>query len=641
MNDNESMSYTIVGVIGHIDHGKTSLVAALTGTDTDTHPEEKRRGITIDLGFASFKTDDHEFALIDAPGHQKYIGNLLAGVSSVDVGLLVVACDQGIQEQTLEHAAILNYLGVPKLLAVVSRIDLSDEQTLADLTEELEVFLSDYGYQDVAVTPVSSTTGAGLDKLKSQLDASARTSARPDKGPFRLPIDRVFSVEGRGAVVAGTPWNGRVAVGDTLVVAQSGQDVRVREIETHSQSVQQSSIGRRTAMNITGISARDLRRGDELVAPESFVASRQHVVRLRTFRSAPDLRCPTEVQIHTATTACSARITGVRSLEADSSVVVVIETELPIVTQFDQQLLLRLPYPVGSFASGRFLASFDPPQKRKRDLITLGEGLNTEDPSARLMSWIDYCGDCTPDPMQLELGLGIAQCDLPGMIDSLVDSERTTKQEQRLLSKSGIERARTFALKLLNERVGEDDAWMNEESLLNKLEASSSSTIAKIAVDQLVSESSVVRMNRMVAIASDETKLSKKQLNRMRQIIEMFADNRTPPTVKEVAESLGASMDAISSPLRFATQQRSLTDLGGGFYISTAIFEQLCSELSELFEQKPTLSASEVKERWQVTRKHAIPLLEHCDKMGITVRDGNVRSIGPKLSESHSLPKST
>ncbi|MCP4508479.1 MAG: GTP-binding protein, partial [Fuerstiella sp.] len=163
------MSYSIVGVIGHIDHGKTSLVAALTGVDTDTHPEEKRRGITIDLGFASFTEGDHQFALIDAPGHQKYVGNLLAGVSGIDIGLLVVACDQGIQEQTLEHASILQMLGVRRLMVALSRIDLATSEAQAELREDLELFMDDFGFTDVPMVPVSPVKNLGIDELKTQL----------------------------------------------------------------------------------------------------------------------------------------------------------------------------------------------------------------------------------------------------------------------------------------------------------------------------------------------------------------------------------------------------------------------------------------------------------------------------------------
>ena len=167
------MWYSIIGVTGHIDHGKTSLVAALTGKDTDTHPEEKRRGITIDLGFASFNEQGHQFALIDAPGHQKYIGNLLAGVSAIDAGLLVVACDQGIQAQTLEHASILHMMGVEELIVVLSRTDLASEDMEAELREELELFLDDFGYQNTPMIAVSSVNGTGLAELKSELCRAA------------------------------------------------------------------------------------------------------------------------------------------------------------------------------------------------------------------------------------------------------------------------------------------------------------------------------------------------------------------------------------------------------------------------------------------------------------------------------------
>ena len=270
------MSYTIVGVIGHIDHGKTSLVAALTGVDTDTHPEEKRRGITIDLGFAAFTDGDHRYALIDAPGHQKYIGNLLAGVSGIDVGLLVVACDQGIQAQTLEHAAILQSLGVSKLIVAISRIDLSDEATRMELSEELDVFLADFGFVDIPKVMVSSVTGEGLDDLRSLLREHSRTADRAAPSQFRMPIDRVFTIPGRGCVVAGTLWSGRVAVGDHVQLSRTGEIIRVRELEVHGDSVSQSQVGLRTAINLASVSASDIVRGDELVAQSTHPTSQRH-----------------------------------------------------------------------------------------------------------------------------------------------------------------------------------------------------------------------------------------------------------------------------------------------------------------------------------------------------------------------------
>src|SRR6056297_3478206 len=261
------MSYTIVGVIGHIDHGKTSLVAALSGIDTDTHPEEKRRGITIDLGFAAFTADSHRFALIDAPGHQKYIGNLLAGVAKVDGGLLVVACDQGIQTQTLEHAAILQSLGVRRLIVAISRIDLADDAAQAELSEELDWFLSEYGFSDVPRIPVSAVTGEGIESLRKQLRVFAASPRSESHLPFRMPIDRVFTIEGRGCVIAGTPWSGSLQIGDHATIVRTGQDVRIRELESHGQNLPRTESGVRTAMNVVGTSASEIVRGDELVEP--------------------------------------------------------------------------------------------------------------------------------------------------------------------------------------------------------------------------------------------------------------------------------------------------------------------------------------------------------------------------------------
>ena len=627
------MSYTIVGVIGHIDHGKTSLVAALTGVDTDTHPEEKRRGITIDLGFASFAHGDGEFALIDAPGHQKYIGNLLAGVSSIDVGLLVVACDQGIQEQTLEHASILQNLGVDKLIVAISRIDLSDASTLDELTEELQVFLTDYGFDQIPVLPISSVTGQGLEELKSMLATMARTAPRRDDGPFRMPIDRVFSVPGRGCVVAGTPWSGKIALGDTLRIAGRDAEVRVREIEAHGEQVEASKIGRRTAMNITGISANELSRGDELITDDSFRESSQHLVAIQVFRETSELKCPATVQLHTATNSCASRITGVRSLSPGEQVVAVIETDQPIVTANQQQFLLRRPYPVGSFAGGRFLASFTTPQSRKRNLVELGQQLLGATPDEKLLAWVDYWGEIDVQPNDLHLNLGISPTELPELIKSGTQSEDwLVPAENKLVSTRTLERTRAYALKLLKTQATEtDDAWMVEESLIKKLSSAGSAAVAKSMISELVDAGEIVRLNRMVAIASDDTKLSKKQRARMAKIIELYAGDRTPPTIKEVAAKMDTNVDTISSPIRFATQQRILTDLGKGFLISTDVFEQLCVELREMFEQHGEQSVADIKERWQITRKHAIPLLEHCDKLGVTERNGNLRGAGPTL----------
>ncbi|MEZ6062295.1 MAG: selenocysteine-specific translation elongation factor [Planctomycetaceae bacterium] len=635
------MSYTIVGVIGHIDHGKTSLVRALTGTDTDTHPEEKRRGITIDLGFAAVRDGDREFAFIDAPGHQKYIGNLLAGVSAVDVGLLVVACDQGIQQQTLEHASILQMLGVPKLIVAISRIDLSTEDALHELTEELEVFLADFGFSDFPIVPLSSVTGEGLDELRNALRQAARTSLRSADGFFRMPIDRVFSVPGRGCVVAGTIWSGTVGIGDTLewrpagAAAQAPANVRVRELEVHGESVTKSVVGRRTAMNVTGVDTHLVKRGDELVAPGLFPVSRNLIVEIRTFADAPSLRCPATVQLHTATTADSARISGIKRLEAGQQVIAFVETQYPVVATFGQKVLLRLPYPIGSFGGGRVLAVLDSGIRQKRRMLDDALPLGDADPAIRLAALVQLDGEVDVDPIRFELQLGIPSRSCDEIVEQTVALKSVLMPvEGRLVSRAAADRVRSRALALLAQQAEDSpNAWCVEASLIQQLRPLGSAGIVQWALRSLQDENLVVRLGSLLALSTGENALSKRQRSRLDQIVEMFRGNRASPTTKEIANKLEISTDAVASLIRFAVEQRIVIDVGGGFMISADTFRELCGELKLLFDEQPERSVADIRDCWQVTRKHAIPFLEYCDRIGVTQRSGDVRMAGPQLME--------
>ncbi len=631
------MSYTIVGVIGHIDHGKTSLVAALTGVDTDTHPEEKRRGITIDLGFASFTDGDHQFALIDAPGHQKYIGNLLAGVSGIDIGLLVVACDQGIQAQTLEHAAILQSLGVRKLIVAISRIDMSDERTLLELSEELEIFLADYGFSEIPIVPLSSVTGQGIEELKQKLCSFARSSDRIAASSFRLPIDRVFNVEGRGCVVAGTVWSGEVSVGDTVQVAGTDATARVREIEVHGTDVQKSRLGHRTAMNLVGVSASNLARGDELVSPGTHASARCLLVDVQMFRETQPLRCPATVQIHTATVSCAARISGVRKLDPADRSIIVVETERPIVATFDQQCLLRRPYPVGSFAGGRIMASLPGLSRSKRRLLQLGANLRQTSKSERLVAWVEYLGELSCDPDWMESQLGIGRDEFDQVIVDAASDDRVncpTSDARYLVSSAALRNSRQYITKLLTSQAEEtEDAWSVEDSVIERARSTGSKALVQLAIRQLITEKQLVRLGRMIAVATDETRLSKKQRALIDKIISLYQGSRTPPTLKELTQQTETTIDSAGSLLRFLAQQGVLLDLGNGFWISCEVFGQLVGELRSYLEESPQRTVAEIRDLWQLSRKYAIPLLEYCDSAEVTVRDGDIRMAGPKIDD--------
>ncbi len=620
------MSYTIVGVIGHIDHGKTSLVAALTGIDTDTNPEEKRRGITIDLGFASFSQGDHTFALVDAPGHQKYIGNLLAGVSAVDLGLLVVACDQGIQAQTLEHAAILQALGVKQLIAVISRIDLADDATRIELGEELDLFLADFGFNAVPKVAVSTLQGTGIEELKRLLIANARTDSRVASSDFRMPIDRNFSIPGRGTVIAGTPWSGTAAVGAHLQLARTGESFRVREIEVHGKAVSQSELGMRTAMNIVGGSGQ-IERGDELVSPGTHPTTTRLIVQLNMFRDTAELRCPATVQLHSATTACGARISGVRRIGGGQSAIVMVDTELPNVYVFGQPCLFRRPYPIGSFAAGTVLCALSSTERQRPKPIEFGRQLVDASSSQRLVAWVKFLGELALDRQHLELQVGISPSDQSATIAAAIDDGQIQMPlDGRLVSNQRIERiGRYLQQVMLRQAKLTERAWLDEAALAERAATTGSPAVIHWVIDRLVADGRLVRVNKMVAIASEETVLSKKQLARMDQILAIYQGSRTPPTVKELASVLQTTMEAVASLLRFATQQRVLIDLGKGFLLDRIAFGDICQDLRSLFAEQPEPTVAEIRDHLGITRKYAIPLLEYCDRIGVTRREGDKR----------------
>lgn len=631
------MSYIIIGVVGHIDHGKTSLVAALTGVDTDTHPEEKRRGITIDLGFASFTEGDRRFAFIDAPGHQKYIGNLLAGVAAVDVGILVVACDQGIQEQTLEHASILHLLGIRQIIVVLSRTDLATEEQRRDLRETLELYLDDFGFTDVPMVEVSVVNGTGIDVLKETLcKVSDGIPEKSAKGHFRMPVDRVFTMPGRGCVLAGTIWSGTVHRGDSLYLHDARAEVRVRNIEVHGQSVDVSTAGFRTALNVTGASAQDVERGDELILPEyRHEASRCLVIDLKTLKTSPPLKCPAVVQMHLAARTCSARLTGVRRLTPGDHQVVVVETEHKVVAEMGQRCLFRLPYPVGTLGGGTVLAVIHQSVRKSRKLIELGEQLRDASLAERLAAWVNFLGEAQIDAGWMEQHTCQSAAQLTDAVIERVcglEIDRVPGPGLHLVSGALVHRVEDRMMQMLAQRASEsENAWCAREAVLEAARRLASSAVVDWIVESMMASGRIVQLKGMMAAAGEGTVLSKKQQARLEQIMQMFDGNRSPPTVKEIAAELGVSMDAVNSLCRFGIQSGMILDAGNGFLISAAVFRELCTELAELFSGEKQLSVSQIKDRWKVTRKHAVPFLEYCDTIEITIRHENLRSAGPRL----------
>ena len=631
------MTYTIIGVIGHIDHGKSTLVRTLTGIDTDSLAEEKRRGITIDLGFASFSEGQNQFALIDAPGHQKYIGNLLVGVSALDLGMLIVACDQGIQEQTLEHASIVRALGIKDLVAVVTRIDLASQSAVAEVSQELPVFLADLGFSDVPILHVSAVTGEGISELKSWLCDFANNRKIPREyanalaADVRMPVDRALNIEGRGVVVAGTIWSGNIRIGDMLQLAGTEKKFRVRELEVHGDHVEFSSAGKRTAVNIVGLGNEKVKRGDELISIGSHPLRQNLVISFNTFGETPKIRFPCTAQIHTATCACDAKIIGTKRTGDGNSVAIVTLSE-PVVAVYMQPCLFRSPHPVNSFAGGHILAAFAESRFKNKNLFDFGLKLVNGDAAQRLLAWTDLYGELVLDRQWCREQVGIQEHELANTVHSILEANLAMWIGKRLVSLVCYDRTKHFLESNLLERTkGMRQAWVAEKSLTEQALSIGSSELVEWALTKLVEGGRILRINGMVASSTIYNALTKKQRAQLEQLLASLADSRTPPTLKEIADQLRMSSDATSSLARFAVQQGMLIDLGKGFLIASSVYRTMIGELAAIMAVEPEVSVSTIRDHWQITRKHAIPLLEYCDREQITIRTGDFRTAGRKL----------
>src|SRR5205814_2000904 len=359
----------VIGTAGHIDHGKTALVKALTGVDTDRWEEEKRRGITIDLGFAPLPLgDDVHASVVDVPGHEGFVRNMLAGATGIDVALLVVAADEGLMPQTEEHLAIVELLGVRRGIPVITKRDLAEPEWLDLVQSEVRERLQRSRVRWEPAIAVSALTGAGLDELRSALQRVADDLIeRPAEDLFRLPIDRVFAVAGAGTVVTGTTWTGTVAVGDAVRLLPLEREVRVRSIEVHGQAADRAVPGRRTALALVGVEKSELARGDVAVTGGGWRASTMFDAAVELLSTArKPIGSRTRLRVHLGTAEVLARVVQVRSIGPGERGLARLVLETPLVARGGDRFVLRSFSPVTTIGGGVVLDPFPPQRTRLR-----------------------------------------------------------------------------------------------------------------------------------------------------------------------------------------------------------------------------------------------------------------------------------
>jgi selenocysteine-specific elongation factor len=627
----------IVGTAGHIDHGKSSLVEALTGTHPDRLEEEKRRGITIDLGFAFLEENRIRFGFVDVPGHERFVSNMLAGAAGIDLLLLVIAADESIKPQTREHFDICRLLGVKRGVVALTKSDLVDADTAGLVRLEVEEYLRGSFLEGAPVIPVSAKTQAGLPELKQALLAVAQQAPGKEVARyFRLPIDRAFAIKGFGAVVTGTLISGSVAAGDEVELLPADERLRVRGVQSGGQTVERAIAGQRTAVNLVGIEHTALRRGMVLATPGKFRVTRRVDVRLELLRSAPKMKQRSRVHFHAGT------------CETVAELVFFAPKELaPGQTGFAQ---LRLQDDVMVLAGDRFIIrQFSP-------VTTIGGGL-VLDPLARRPTVRDTGrvafletlerGDKadTLAAMTERALLGIGFEEIIARTGWLENEIRVTAKKLADIGRAKIVSAEPLILlsaKSFNEAgqkiAARIEKFHKENPLLpgisrENLRASLGRRVRpetfRAVLDELLAQKKLEAHGEIVKRAGAAISLDPEEARAKEQIEKAFAAaGLAVPSVKEVLGELSVEARRAEKILQILLRDKSLVRVTPELIFHRDALAQLRDRLSTFKKTKgERISVPGFKELTGITRKYAIPLLEYLDRERVTRRAGDERVI--------------
>jgi len=625
----------VIGTAGHVDHGKSTLIEALTGIHPDRLKEEREREMTIDLGFAWWTLPNgEEVGVIDVPGHRDFIANMLAGVGGIDAVLFIVAADEGVMPQTREHLAILDLLQIPAGLIALTKVDLVEDADWLDLVEQdvLQI-LEGTALESADIVRVSAKAGDGLDVLQSALEKVLATRPpRPDLGRPRLPVDRVFTMTGFGTVVTGTLADGYLRVGDEIEILPAGHRGRVRGLQTHKRKEDIAVPGSRTAVNISGLDINEIQRGQVVVHPDTFSATRRVDVR---FRLLPDASHPLkhddEVKffLGAAEVLARVRLLGVKVLEPGERGWLQLELRDPIVAARGDRYILRRPSPGETIGGGDVIDSH-PENRHKRfadsvlqRLKDLAEGSSADVLLQALLSLgIAPLGEIGERAnLDIDETLGAAQ----ELLDKnllLIWSSKTAK-----LSVDVVVTSRTYWQALKSRALTEVGEYhqsqplrsgMPREELKSRLKLTSKTF--NFLMEKIVDEEALSEAGSLVLLLGHQVRFNSEQQLAVDGLLAQFDKSPyAPPTIKD-------SQTALGEEVYFA-----LVDLGELLHVSSEVvfrvnaYEKMVADVRNLIKTHGSLTVAQARDHFKTTRRYALAFLEHLDSQGITKRAGDAR----------------
>jgi len=634
------MRYVILGTAGHIDHGKSALVKALTGIDPDRLKEEKERGITIDLGFAYLTYPDGlRIGIIDVPGHEKLVRNMLAGAGGIDLVLLVIAADEGVMPQSKEHLAICNLLRIKKGLIAVTKTDLVEKDWLALITEDIKNLVKGTFLEGAEIIPVSSKTGYNLELLKEKIkEIASDVEPKPANGIFRLPVDRVFTLKGFGTVVTGTAISGSISVDTSVEILPDGKKAKIRGLQSHSESLKTAFAGQRVAINLQGIEKEEIHRGDVLAAPDKIKPASVIDAKVELLKdiSLPKLHSRSLVHFHIGTSELIGRIIlyNREELKPGDSAYCQFRLQKPTAVMAGDRYIIRRLSPLLTIGGGVVLDPLPRHRKRKEGYEDL-EIFEQGSLKGKLLMKIFHNGINGITLPHLEGWIKAELPDINNAIKSLITENKVIqfgieshRLDNRLLHKEAFDNFSQKALSVITEfhRKNPLRAGMPKEDLravFKHLDQRVFESLLAI-LKEIEIEKEILRLKTFKISLSEDKKLLKE---RILTLLEQSAFQ--PPLKEELASQLSGTINnkELKELLKIMASEGNLVRINDSLYLSANNYKKMIDGLKNFFKTKNEMTVGEFRDILGTSRKYALPFLEYLDSNKITLRVGDVRKL--------------
>ncbi|HIR20145.1 MAG TPA: selenocysteine-specific translation elongation factor [Candidatus Pelethomonas intestinigallinarum] len=633
------MKHVIIGTAGHVDHGKTLLVKALTGIDTDRLVEEKKRGITIELGFAHLDFDDGTQAgIVDVPGHEKFIKNMLAGAGGIDLAMLVVAADEGFMPQTVEHLGILSLLGIQDGLVVITKCDMADPEWVEMVKEDVRTHVEGTFLEGKPVFTVSAYTGQGIPELRQALKELVQKAAEKNmRTPFRLPIDRVFSVDGFGTVVTGTLIEGSVSNGDMAEILPGGVQARVRNLQVHDRDVETAYAGQRVAINLAGVKKADLGRGDVIARPGSVRTSLMLDARLQNLKNSQrTILSGSQVHLYhgSAVRLCKVVLLDRDALQPGESCYAQLRLTEEIAAKRGDRFVIRFYSPLETIGGGVVLD--DLPRRHKRGDQAVLEALAIRESGSgddQLVQLVAEHGHSLPTLEKLAAPQNLDREELGRSLEELTSAGKVLQPlPGRYLAASVFDAIWDSCRGLLEQyhRQNPLHAGMKVAELRQKLLKNTDQAVADAILAALAREGKIKAVADRYALADFAVHLTKRQSAIREKLLQTYrkAGLEVPGLDEVIASFPPAEQGDCRQVVESLVSGGGLVMLTPQLCLHSQVYAQVCDKTRDFMAEHQELTLAEFRDLLGTSRKYALAVLEYYDKNKILKKDGDVRRLG-------------